>query len=213
MDSTTIDSSLLFKGEDGKQRFVHDSYLDYFAASTLADKINDGELSVRVVYLKYFTTNNNFNALSNPFIYHTVSMLDNKPYLNLMNLLIKGYGTIGVWMLGEIGRPEAVDYLVNSLTGGDRDPFIIEALGKIGTEKVIPTIEKYILDENTKDKSIAVKALANIGNATALTSLIKYWYIADTDGKTEIVNVLTNLGTKEAEYWLTHDLDGTKVDW
>jgi tetratricopeptide (TPR) repeat protein len=40
-DNTTIDSTILFRGEDGKQRFVHDSYLDYFVANWLDSHINN----------------------------------------------------------------------------------------------------------------------------------------------------------------------------
>ena len=49
-----IESSLLYTREDGAKDFVHLTYKEFFLAKWFADKINQGELSVKKAYKKYW---------------------------------------------------------------------------------------------------------------------------------------------------------------
>lgn len=54
LESSLLESALLYKGTDGTNVFLHDTYRDFFSATEFQRRIKSGELSLLNLYEKFF---------------------------------------------------------------------------------------------------------------------------------------------------------------
>ena len=183
---------LLQLGTGNQIEFRHQLIQEYYAAESLLQRLPSlGRDELKWEYLNYL-------KWTEPLALMLELVEEEALAVQVVQWGLEMDWALGARLAGAV-QPQWQEQTVGLVSGLNLPQFyIVELLGKIGSEAAIPPLVKALEHSNSDVRSSAVSALAQIGSEAAIPGLLQALEHSDSDVRSSAANALGQISSEAA---------------